>query len=132
MRKYILKTIFYIIVRYILFLVVINSIYSEVKMVKWSDLQSGEDWFMFVWLLFIPLLIEIFFFTLPFAFGIRKCEISKNRISYFFLFGLLFLIEFILNYWFISMKFIYIKVLISVILFVLFFMMSIFKRRFKM
>ncbi len=130
MRKLHLKVIFYLTARYFLFLIIINAIFKEVKWVKWSDLNSAEDWFMFAWLFILPLFIEIIAFTLPFSNGLKRIEISKNRISCYLFFGLLFLMEFIFCNSILAKPFNYIKVLISVVLFFLYFRRSLFKKYF--
>lgn len=86
MRKLHLKVIFYLTARYFLFLIIINTIFKEVKWVKWSDLNSAEDWFMFAWLFIVPVLIEVIIFTLPIKYGINRIEVSKNRIPYYLFF----------------------------------------------
>lgn len=131
MRKLHLKVVFYLTARYFLFLIIINAIFKEVKWVKWSDLNSAEDWFMFAWLFILPLFIEIITFTLPFSNGLKRIEISKNRIPYYLLFAVLYLLEFVLYNWIIAIHFIYIKVLCSIILFVLVFRKSLFQENCK-
>jgi len=119
MRNLNLIIVSYILLRYALFLLLIQAIYKEVKWVKRSDLNSGEDWFMFAWLFIVPVLIEVIIFTLPIKYGINRIEVSKNRLPYYLYFGLLFLIEFI-----------FIKILISVVLFFLYFRKSLFNKYF--
>lgn len=101
----------YILLRYVLFLKLIQSIYKEVKWVKWSDFDSVED-------------------TLPIKYGINRIEVSKNKIPYFLLFSFLFLIEFIFCNSILAKPFNYIKVLISIVLFFLYFRKSLFKKYF--
>lgn len=130
MRKLHLKVIFYLTARYFLFLIIINTIFKEVKWVKWSDLNSAEDWFMFAWLFILPLFIEIIAFTLPFSNGLKRIGFSKNRIPYYLFFGLLFLIEFIFCNSILAKPFNYIKVFISVVLFFLYFRKSLLMKYF--
>lgn len=130
MRKLHLKVVFYLTARYFLFLIIINAIFKEVKWVKWSDLNSAEDWFMFAWLFILPLFIEIIAFTLPFSNGLKRIEFSKNRIPYYLFFGLLFLIEFIFCNSILAKPFNYIKVFISVVLFFLYFRKSLLMKYF--
>jgi hypothetical protein len=51
MRKLHLKVVFYLTARYFLFLIIIKAIFKEVKWVKWSDLNSAEDWFIILFVL---------------------------------------------------------------------------------
>ncbi len=124
------KVVSYILLRYSLFVIFIVGIYKEIKWVKWSDLHSCEDWFMFIWLFIVPVLIEVIIFTLPIKYGINRIEVSKNKIPYFLLFSFLFLIEFIFCNSILAKPFNYIKVFISVVLFFLYFRKSLFKEYF--
>jgi len=128
MGGFILKVVGYIFLRFIVFQSVLGLTSNDSKMVKLSDLQTGEDLFYILWIfLFFPVL-EIIVLTIPFSYGLQKITESKS-LWVIMLFLLLFGIEFLLavlltNYEISALKFY--KIGISMMLFVMLFRKSLF------
>src|SRR5699024_10059750 len=97
MGKLVIKVIAYIFFRYLIFLVFFYSTSKDIKMVQWSDLRIGEDWFYFFWLFFILPIIESILFVVPFAYGLNKIAQNKS-LGIFFLLTILFVVEGLIFY----------------------------------
>lgn len=116
-----MKVTSYILLRYVLFFVVLHSTNKDVKFVKLSDLKNGEDWFYFVWLFFIPVIIEAIVFGLPMSFGLNKMAEPNNKLIFYLLFVVLFLLEFFLANWLYGTSSAFLKVCVSLVLFLVLF-----------
>jgi|SRR5690554_3118801 len=121
MKNVIFKISGYIILRYLSFFVVLYSIDKSAKKVQLLDLQKREDWIMFLWLFGIPVLLELLIIGLPMAYGLNKLSNLSNKIIIYVLLFILFLIEFLFANWIYGMQSAFIKIGISVVLFLLFF-----------
>ncbi|SDX69297.1 hypothetical protein SAMN05444410_1277 [Hydrobacter penzbergensis] len=122
MKNLIFKVLGYILFRFLVFFIVIHLIDKNVKWVEPSDLRNKEDWFMFLWLFLVPILIEMILLTLPFAYGLNKIINAGNkRVIIWGLFILLFLCEFAIYKWVIPIEYLVWKVIISIFLFLFLF-----------
>ncbi len=120
MGKLIVNVVLYLFVRSFLFLLTISLLFKDVKVVKPSDLKDMEDWLMFLWLFFVPALIEVVVLTFPFVYGLSRQDIKGNKLYYLF-FALLFIVEFVICQSLIGMRYPFIKILISLVLFLVVF-----------
>jgi hypothetical protein len=121
MRNLIFKVIGYIFLRFLVFYGTISLIDKNVKGVKWSDLQDKESWFMFLWLFFVPTAIEAILLAFPFSYGLSKVSNTSNKSGYYLLFLGLFIIEFVIGHWLIGMRYPFVKIGVSIVLFLLIF-----------
>ena len=128
MKKLVAKSAGYIFVRYIAFYFALFIEDKNVKSVKTDDLKNGEDWFMFFWLFLVPPVIEVIILSLPFAFGINILRNTQNRFPFYLLFLELFLREFIISDWVIGIRHPFLKVSLSLLLFLLFFRRYLFNK----
>lgn len=64
-------------------------------MVKMSDLRRWQDWFYFFWLFVLPLLIDFVILGLPTWIALCKMSTVSNRILFYFLFLISFVVEYI-------------------------------------
>ncbi|OQP39966.1 hypothetical protein A4H97_17265 [Niastella yeongjuensis] len=127
MRNLTTKVAGYIFLRYVLYLTVVYATNKDARFVKSSDLRSGEDWFYFIWLFGIPVLIEMIVIGPPLFYGLKKISTAGNRFVFYLLFIGLFAIEFLISNWvYGSQSSAVLKVCISVLLFLILF----FKRLF--
>lgn len=120
MGKLIVNVVLYLLVRSFVFLLTISLLFKDVKVVKLSDLNDKEDWLMFLWLFFVSALIEVIVLTFPFVYGLSRQDVKDSKLYYLF-FALLFLVEFIISHWLIGMRYPFIKILISLVLFLVVF-----------
>ncbi len=120
MNALLLKTTFYIIIRYLAFFITITFLNRSFKEVKITDINSGEDIFMLLWLFITPLLLEFLFFLYPISYLIKKYNKQQSVIFILLLIGL-FIIEYILYRYFLNIRYSYFKVLTSVFLFIIFY-----------
>lgn len=123
MGKLVIKVIAYIFFRYLIFLVFIYATSKDIKMVQWSDLRIGEDWFYFFWLFFILPIIESILFVVPFAYGLNKIAQNKS-LGIFFLLTILFVVEGLIFYLIANQKIdigMLVKISISIALFLVLF-----------
>ena len=121
MGNLIFMVIGYIFLRFVIFYAMLFLIDKNMKLLKSSDLESGEDWLYFLWLFFVPTAIEAILLSFPFSFGLRKIYISHNKLFFYFLFIALFIVEFILSNWLYGTQSAVIKIIISLLLFLLLF-----------
>lgn len=121
MGKLIMKVIGYVFLRYLVFLGILYLTNKNAKMVKWSDLKNGEDWFYFFWLFFIPVIAEAVLLGLPMAYDLGKIPNSTNKFPLYLLLIGLFVIEFFIADWLYGTPSSYWKISISLVLFLLFF-----------
>lgn len=126
MKNLIFKVLGYIVLRNAIFHFTLPFLSKEVKGVKLADLKNYEDWFMFSWLFLLPAVIEAIIFTFPFSYGLNKIETSPNKLNYYILFSVLFIVEYALNHWFIGLAFPFYKIGISIFLFILLFRKQLF------
>ncbi len=115
----------YIFLRYVISFVVLYSTNKSLTKIEWSDLQRGEDWFMFFWLFITPVIIELIIIGIPMTYGLTKLT-NSNKVYIYLLFIVLFTIEFLFTSWIFAMNFVVIKLIISVLLFILLFWKRIF------
>lgn len=120
MGNILLKVAGYILFRYFAFFVVLYTTDNNVKMVQPSDLRNKEDWFMFLWLFGLPVLLEFLIIGLPMGYGLNKLS-NSNKIYIYILFLVLFVIEFLFANWIYGTQSAFIKTGISVVLFLLLF-----------
>ena len=120
MWSVILKVFGYIFFRYLAFFATLYVTDKNVKMVQWTDLRKGEDWFMFLWLFGLPILLEFLIIGLPMGYGLNKLS-NSNKIYIYVLFFVLFAIEFLFANWIYGTQSAFIKTGISVVLFLVLF-----------
>lgn len=120
MGKLTVKVIGYILLRYIIFFGILYSS-KTAKMVKWSDLQKGADWFMFFWLFFVPIIGEIVIIGIPMAYDLSKISTSTNKFLLYSILVALFVVEFLIADWLYGIPASYWKLSVSITLFLLFF-----------
>jgi ABC-type spermidine/putrescine transport system permease subunit I len=120
MRSLITDVILYLFIRSLVFFITISVLIKDVKVVTRSDLIDIEDWFMFFWLFFVPPLIEVILLTFPFAYGLSR-QSPRSKTLYYLFFVFLFLIEFLIHYGLIGIAYPFLKILISIFLFILIF-----------
>lgn len=121
MKNLIGKVIGYIFIRYCVFYISIFFISKKVKGLKASDLQTREDWFMAAWLFLLPVVIEGLLLFYPFSFGLDKITQGSNKLLFYLLFLGLFIIEFVLYNNAFGILYPFVKVGISLLLFILLF-----------
>jgi len=121
MRSGILKIFGYIFFRYLAFFATLYITDKNVKMVQWSDLRKGEDWFMLLWLFGLPVLFEFLIIGLPMSYGLNKLPNVSNKTFVYILILILFVIEFLFANWIYGTQSAFIKVGISIILFLVLF-----------
>lgn len=126
MRSLLFKVTGYIAIRYLIFLTLLYITKEDVKIVRPSELQKGEDWFMFVWLFALPVFIEFLIIGIPFWHGLNRLANSSKNIFVYILFVILFLIEFFIANWLYGSESAFIKVATSSVLFLIFFRKRIF------
>lgn len=123
MGKLVINVIAYIFLRYLIFLAFIYATNKDAKMVQWSDLRAGEDWFYFFWLFLILPIIESILFAIPFTYGLNKIVQNKS-LCIFFLMAILFVFEGFIFYLIANQKIdigMLTKIGISVVLFLVLF-----------
>jgi len=125
MWSIIFKVFGYIFFRHIAFFVVLYTTDKAVKMVQSSDLRNREDWFMFLWLFGLPVLLEFLIIGLPMGYGLNKLS-NSNRVYIYVLFLVLFVVEFLFSNWIYGTQSAFIKTGISVVLFLVLFWKRIF------
>lgn len=109
------KVLGYVLVLNIVFYIVYYIINEEAKSIKLSDLRNAEDWFMFIWLFGIPILLDFLIVGLPINYVFSKYQFSCK--TYFILF-IIFIIEFLLSSSLYGNETALIKVGLSIILFI--------------
>lgn len=119
MKNILVKTILYVVICYVIFMLTMLIINKDSKVVKFSDLKKFEDYFYFFWLFIIPVLIDCLLIGLPILFILKNKRYEKK---YFYLvFPVVFIIEYFFSSWIYGNQSAIIKVIIYLILFVLFF-----------
>ncbi|MGL6126600.1 hypothetical protein [Chryseobacterium artocarpi] len=119
MKNLVVKTILYVVICYVIFMLTMLIINKDSKVVKFSDLKKIEDYFYFFWLFMIPVLIDFLLIGLPIIFILKNKNYEKK---YFYLvFPVVFIIEYFFSSWIYGNQSAIIKVIIYLILFVLFF-----------
>ncbi|EFK60117.1 hypothetical protein ACFU8T_20565 [Sphingobacterium spiritivorum] len=88
------KVLVYILVLNIVFYLVYYITNEEAKSIKLSDLRNAEDWFLFIWLFGIPVLLDFLIVGLPISYGFSKYQLSRK--TYVLLFFAL-IVEFLLT-----------------------------------
>jgi hypothetical protein len=90
--------------------------------VRWSDLRNGEDWFYFLWLFIIPIVIDIIVIGLPMAYSIAKITKPTNVFIIYPFLIVLFVIEFGISNWIYNNTYLsFLKIGIGIMLFLIFF-----------
>lgn len=120
MWNVILKVFGYLFFRYFAFFIVLYTIDKTVKIVQSSDLRNREDWFMFLWLFGLPVLLECLIIGLPMGYGLNKLS-NSNKAYIYALFLVLFVIEFLFANWIYGTQSAFIKTSISIVLFLVLF-----------
>lgn len=120
MWNVILKVFGYIFFRYFAFFIVLYTTDKTVKIVQSSDLRNREDWFMFLWLFGLPVLLECLIIGLPMGYGLNKLS-NSNKAYIYALFLVLFVIEFLFANWIYGTQSAFIKTSISIVLFLVLF-----------
>lgn len=120
MNRITINTMFYIVLRYIMFLIAIYIFNRDAKFVDLSDLRNGEDLFYFLWLFGLPLVVELIVLGPPLALGIIK-SLSGHGKWYYLLFFVLFILEFIFAYHLYGLQSSILKLGISIALFCMIF-----------
>jgi len=119
----IIKIAGYIFLRYVTFFIILVN--TKKLSWNWSNLKKEEDWFMFLWLFGLPVLLEFLVIGLPMNFGLNKLT-NTNKISIYTLFIILFVIEFLFANWIYGTQSAVIKIGISIVLFLILFWKRIF------
>lgn len=119
MGNLIIKVAGYILLRSVLFLITI--VVTQNLQWEWSNLKTGKDWSMFLWMVLAPVVIEIILLGIPLAYGLDRITTARSKILFYLLFLGLFVIEFLLSNWLYGTQSAIIKVAISILLFVLIF-----------
>ena len=93
MVRLLFKVIKYIFLRYVLSLLVMHIIDKEFRMASWSDILNGgnyEDWFLFLWMYGLPVLIEVLIIGLPMVYGLKLINPYNTLLIYLLFIGLFF------------------------------------------
>ena len=114
-RDHFFKVLVYILVLNIVFYIVYYITNEEAKSIKLSDLRNAEDWFMFIWLFGIPILLDFLIVGLPINYVFSKYQLSRK--TYILLFFVL-IVEFLLTSLLYGNEPALIKVGLSIILFI--------------
>lgn len=109
------KVLVYILVLNIVFYIVYYITNEEAKSIKLSDLRNAEDWFMFIWLFGIPIVLDFLIVGLPINYVFSKYQLSRK--TYILLFFIL-IVEFLLTSLLYGNEPALIKVGLSIILFI--------------
>jgi len=115
----------YIGIRYLItFILFFAFIHKDWKFEGWGTLRdslhSFEDWFMFFWLFILPVLFELLYQGLAMSYCLKKLN-RQNWLLMLFIFVLLFILEFILTIQFFAINFVATKLIVSVVLFFVFY-----------
>jgi L-asparagine transporter-like permease len=115
----------YIGIRYLItFILFFAFIHKEWRFEGWDTLRdsldSFEDWFMFFWLFILPVLFELLYQGLAMSYFLKKLS-RQNWLLMFFTFVLLFSLEFIVTIQFFAIHFVTTKLIVSVVLFFVFY-----------
>jgi hypothetical protein len=127
MKTLISKVIGYIVLRYCLFYGALFLISKNVKGLKATDLQRKEDWFMAAWLFLLPVVIECLVLFYPFSYGLDKITGKTNKSWFYLFFLVLFIIEFVLYNNVFGIRYPFLKVGVSIVLFVVLFRKRLFE-----
>lgn len=114
-RDHFFKVLVYILVLNIVFYIVYYITNEEAKSIKLSDLRNAEDWFMFIWLFGIPIVLDFLIVGLPINYVFSKYQLSRK--TYILLFFML-IVEFLLTSLLYGNEPALIKVGLSIILFI--------------
>lgn len=121
------KAMIYILVSYVLFLVFTFYLNEEAKVVKPADLRNAEDWFYFLWLFLVPLLIDVVIIGVPIIVALGKPANRVNtRIQKIVVIVFFFLLDYCIARTIYGAESALVKILIIVLLFPLFFWKEIF------
>jgi hypothetical protein len=123
----------YIIIRYIVtFVLFFTIIYREWHFEGWEclscSLDSFEDWFMFFWLFILPILFEYLYQGLLLAHCLEKLK-RQNWFILLLLILLSFFLEFIVTIQIFAINFVSTKLIVSILLFLIFYGQEIIKKR---
>ncbi len=121
MIKLFISTAGYIFLRYLLFIIVLYIFKDEVKLLTGADLQNGEDWFYFIWLFCIPIILEIIIVGYPLAYALNRVINTKKK-WYYLLFLVLFTVEFAFANYLYGVQAAILKAAVSLVLFFVFFL----------
>jgi hypothetical protein len=123
MSKEFVKMIIYVFLRYLVFILIIYLFFVDnVKLPTCRDLiqSSSEDFSMFFWLFILPNLIEFLLIGIPMFYVLIKIE-NINKLYIYLLLVVLFVVEFFLSQKLYGQFYAYVKIGISIFLFILFF-----------
>ncbi|GGF11557.1 hypothetical protein SAMN05443634_1217 [Chishuiella changwenlii] len=116
MRKNIFfKILIYILVLNIIFYIVYYIINKDAKPIKLSDLRNPGDWFMFIWLFGIPILLDFLSVGLLINYVFSKYKLLIHLCTLLFF---VLIVEFILTSLLFGKEPALIKVGLSIILFI--------------
>ncbi len=115
----------YIGIRYLItFILFFAFIHKEWRFEGWGTLRdsldSFEDWFMFFWLFILPVLFELLYQGLAMSYFLKKLS-RQNWLLMLFIFVFLFILEFIVTIQFFAIHFVATKLIVSVVLFFVFY-----------
>ena len=124
MKKIIFKIFAYIFIRYIFSWVGMYFIGNEnAKLLRPSDIRTGDDSFFAMFIFGLPLILDLLILGLPLFYIMKKFSIKK-KIDFYFFILILLILDFILSYNFYGGEYAAFKLLLNILLFPLFFMIS--------
>ena len=121
MIKLIMKVGGYILLSYILYLCANYIIVKDAKFPSKSDLRNAQDWFLFLFLFAIPVIIDLILVGLPMVYGFKRLAVSESKYPFYVLIIGLFAVEFIVTCTLSGVAPSALKVIISILLFIVFF-----------
>lgn len=121
-----LNIVIYIFIKYLIIFLLFMIKENSFKLLELNNIRNGEDLFYYLWIvLFFPI-VDIILFSVP----LYYCLKTKNKIYFVLSLLTIFSIEYLMNVYFTSQKVfdvdVFLKVIIGLILFFIFFYRSIF------
>lgn len=120
------NVVIYVFIKYFIVFLLFMIKDNNLKLLKLNNIRNGEDLFYYLWIvLFFPI-IDIILFSIPLYYSFK----IKNKVYFVLSLLIIFGVEYLMNVYFSSQKIfdidVFIKVIIGIIVFLIFFYRVIF------
>lgn len=121
-----LNVVFYMFIKYLIIFFLFMVKDKNFKLLELNNIRNGQDLFYYLWIILFFPIIDVILFSAPLYYSLK----TKNKVYFVLSLLAVFSIEYLMNVYFTSQKIfdkdVFLKVIVGVIIFLIFFFRSIF------